>query len=86
MVVRKGERGLNSPKGRDLWDKGLFLSFPPAQLSSATMAGFEDSRPKTKARNFAPAGVILFQFQKSLRLIHDSQFFEPWRQRFLEEE
>ena len=50
------------------------------------MAGFEDSRPKTKARNFAPAGVILFQFQKSLRLIHDSQFFEPWRQRFLEEE
>ena len=29
-----------------------------------TMAGFEDSRPKTQAWNLAPEGAILFQFQK----------------------
>ena len=30
--------------------------------SRHTMAGFEDSRPKTQALNLAPAGPILFQF------------------------
>ena len=27
-----------------------------------TMAGFEDSRPKTQAKKLAPAGAILCQF------------------------
>ena len=50
------------------------------------MASFEDSRPKTQARNLVPAGAILFQFQKFQNLVHDPQFFEPWRQEFLEKE
>ena len=51
-----------------------------------TMAGFEDFRPKTQAWNLAPAGSILFQFQKSKNLAHDPQFFEPWEQECLEKE
>ena len=42
------------------------------------MAGFEDSRPKTQARNLAPAGAILFQFKRFKNLVQDPQFFEPW--------
>ena len=41
------------------------------------MADYEDSRPKSQAQNFAPAGAILFQFQKLQNFIHDPQFFEP---------
>ena len=47
-----------------------------------TMAGFEDSRPKTQASNLAPVGAILFQFQKLQNLVHDPQFFEYWKQEF----
>ena len=60
----------------------LFGLFP----FSRTMAGFEDSRPKTQAWNLAPAVAILFQFQKSQHLVHDPQCFEPWKQEFLEKE
>ena len=50
------------------------------------MVGFEDSCPKTQAWNSAPAGAILFQFQKTQNLVHDSQFFEPLKQEYLEKE
>ena len=50
------------------------------------MAGFEDFRPKTQAWNLAPAGSILFQFQKFKNLAHDQQFFESWEQGCLEKE
>ena len=50
--------------------------------SDSTMAGFEDSCPKTQAWNLAPVGAILFQFQKFQNLVHDPKFFEPWKQKF----
>ena len=42
-----------------------------------TIAGFEDSRPKTEGRNLTLEGAIFFQFQKIHNLAHDPQFFEP---------
>ena len=42
------------------------------------MAGFEDSRPKTQARNLASAVAILFQFKRFQNLVQDPQFFEAW--------
>ena len=45
-----------------------------------TMAGFENSRPKTQAWNLA---AILLQFQRFWDLVIDPQLFEPWRQEFL---
>ena len=54
--------------------------------SLITMVGFEYFCPKTQARNLAPAGAILFQFQKFQNLVHDPQCFEPWKQEFLEKE
>ena len=50
------------------------------------MISFENSCPKTQAYNLAPAGAILFQFKKIENLVHDSQFFEPWKQVYLEKE
>ena len=50
------------------------------------MAGFENSRPKTQARNLAFVGAILFQFQKFQNLVHDPQFFDPWKEEFLEKD
>ena len=50
------------------------------------MAGFEDSHPKTEARNLALEVAILFQFQRFHNLVHDPQPFEPWKQEFLEKE
>ena len=50
------------------------------------MAGFEDSCPKTQARNLAPAAADLFQFQKFQKLVHDPQIFEPWKKEFFEKE
>ena len=35
-----------------------------ASISRHTMAGFKIFPPKTQGRNLAPAGAILFQFQK----------------------
>ena len=52
----------------------------------STMAGFEDSRPKTKAPNLASAGAILFQFQKFQNLVHYPPLFEPWKRECLEKE
>ena len=43
-----------------------------------TMAGFEDSCPKTQARNLAPVGAMLFQFKNFQDLVHDPHFFKPW--------
>ena len=43
-----------------------------------TMAGFEDSCPKTHALNLAPAGAILFQFKIFQNLEHNPQIFESW--------
>ena len=51
-----------------------------------TMAGFEDSCPKTQAWNLAPVVTILFQSQKFQNLVNDPQFFESWKQEFLEKE
>ena len=39
------------------------------------MGGFEDSCPKTQARNLAPACAILFQFKRFQILVHDLLFF-----------
>ena len=50
------------------------------------MVSLEDSCPKTQAWNLAPEGAILFQFQKIQNLVHDSQFFEPLKQEYLEKE
>ena len=50
------------------------------------MVSFEDSCPKTQAWNLAPAGAILFQFEMIQNLVHDSQFFEAWKQEYLEKE
>ena len=50
------------------------------------MAGFEDFCPKTQVWNLAPAGSILFQFQKLEISAHDPQFFEPLEQEYLEQE
>ena len=50
------------------------------------MASFEDSSPKTQASNLAPAGAILFQFQKFQNLVHDPPFFKPWKEEVLEKE
>ena len=50
------------------------------------MASFGDSCPKTQAQNLAPVSAILFQFQKFQNLVHDPQFFEPWKQEYLEKE
>ena len=69
----------------------MLLSLPKFRLRSFkriqfTMVGFENSCPKTQARNLAPAGAILFQFLKFQNLVHDPQCFEPWKQEFLEKE
>ena len=69
----------------------MLLSLPKFRLRSFkriqfTMVGFENSCPKTQAQNLAPAGSILFQFQKFKNLAQDPQFFEPWEQECLEKE
>ena len=50
------------------------------------MAGFEDSCPKPQDQNLPHAGAIFFQFQTFQNLVHDLQFFEPWKQEYEEKE
>ena len=50
---------------------GYGYLIPQCEDNYLTMAGFEDFRPKTQAWNLAPAGSILFQFQKFKNLAHD---------------
>ena len=68
-------------QGRSLPSSKYFLA--RMLPSRYTMAGFEDFPSKTQAWNLAPAGSILFQFQKSKNLAHDPHFFEPWKQESL---